>query len=234
MMTTTGGSRRGLGSMRGGKWEQPGWRIEQRFCQGVLIGNWSEDRLGKFPKGNEFGNSTSREAFLKYPHSVYIPDSGTRRKGVLRNYGLGQTHIFGHHGNAYMHNNISTYDQHFSRCHSTGQQREWDKHWLSWLPEASDHPTTGLPKRYGLKEAIEEKWRRIREIETHGDYHSTYSTTFRPPAASSEDKGRRYATPRHLSSHLHPHRGNAHLSLRGVSHLQAPETVDTRLLNATV
>ena len=33
--------------MRGGKWEQPGWRIEQRFCQGVLIGNWSEDRLGK-------------------------------------------------------------------------------------------------------------------------------------------------------------------------------------------
>ena len=37
----------------------------------------------------------------------------------------------------------------------------------------------GLPKRYGLKEAIEEKWRRIREIETHGDYHSTYSTAFR-------------------------------------------------------
>lgn len=32
---------------RGGKWELPGWRIEQKYCQGVLIGNWSEDRLGK-------------------------------------------------------------------------------------------------------------------------------------------------------------------------------------------
>ena len=37
----------------------------------------------------------------------------------------------------------------------------------------------GSPKRYGLKEAIEEKWRKIRELETHGDYHSTYSTAFR-------------------------------------------------------
>ena len=31
----------------GEKWDQPGWRIEQKYCQGVLIGNWSEDRLGK-------------------------------------------------------------------------------------------------------------------------------------------------------------------------------------------
>lgn len=33
--------------VKGGKWEQPGWRIEQRYSQGVLIGNWSEERLGK-------------------------------------------------------------------------------------------------------------------------------------------------------------------------------------------
>ena len=26
------------------KWNMPGWRIEQRFSPGVLIGNWSEDR----------------------------------------------------------------------------------------------------------------------------------------------------------------------------------------------
>lgn len=32
---------------RGGKWELPGWRIEQKYCQRVLIGNWSEERLGK-------------------------------------------------------------------------------------------------------------------------------------------------------------------------------------------
>ena len=29
------------------KWEQPGWRIEQRYRKGVLVGNWSEDRHDK-------------------------------------------------------------------------------------------------------------------------------------------------------------------------------------------
>jgi hypothetical protein len=27
------------------KWQMPGWRIEQRFANGVLIGNWNEERL---------------------------------------------------------------------------------------------------------------------------------------------------------------------------------------------
>jgi len=26
------------------KWNMPGWRIEQKFAQGVLIGNWDEER----------------------------------------------------------------------------------------------------------------------------------------------------------------------------------------------
>ena len=39
----------------------------------------------QFSKGKEFGNSTSREAFSKYSHSVYLPDSSTRRRGLLRN-----------------------------------------------------------------------------------------------------------------------------------------------------
>jgi len=26
------------------KWHMPGWRIEQRFAPGVLIGNWDEER----------------------------------------------------------------------------------------------------------------------------------------------------------------------------------------------
>ena len=33
--------------MAGLKWQMPGWRIEQKYSNGVLIGNWSEDRLGK-------------------------------------------------------------------------------------------------------------------------------------------------------------------------------------------
>jgi len=26
------------------KWQMPGWRIEQKYSPGVLIGNWDEDR----------------------------------------------------------------------------------------------------------------------------------------------------------------------------------------------
>ena len=26
------------------KWHMPGWRIEQKYSPGVLIGNWGEDR----------------------------------------------------------------------------------------------------------------------------------------------------------------------------------------------
>ena len=26
------------------KWGMPGWRIEQRYAPGVLIGNWDENR----------------------------------------------------------------------------------------------------------------------------------------------------------------------------------------------
>ena len=27
------------------KWKLPGWKIEQKYSPGILIGNWSEDRL---------------------------------------------------------------------------------------------------------------------------------------------------------------------------------------------
>jgi len=27
------------------KWNSPGWKIEQKYSPGVLIGNWSEEKL---------------------------------------------------------------------------------------------------------------------------------------------------------------------------------------------
>lgn len=142
-----------------------------------------------------------------------------------------------------MHNNISTYDQHFSRrhAHSTGTGSETSEditmvtmselhvsdpqvsrlrdsgidtgchgylRLRTILPQVcvtSDRGApvitflrrghlseeassmhfllhslyTGSPTRFGLREAIEEKWRRLKEIEAHGDYCSTYTTSFR-------------------------------------------------------
>lgn len=30
---------------RDDKWKQPGWRIEQKYSNKVLVGNWAEERL---------------------------------------------------------------------------------------------------------------------------------------------------------------------------------------------
>lgn len=27
------------------KWKQPGWRIEQKYSNKVLVGNWAEERV---------------------------------------------------------------------------------------------------------------------------------------------------------------------------------------------
>lgn len=40
-------------------------------------------------------------------------------------------------------------------------------------------PPPGPPTRFGLKEAIERRVKQQKEIETHGDFHTTYSTSFR-------------------------------------------------------
>lgn len=44
MQSGLGGAQFSLGDP---KWQLPGWRIEQKYATGVLIGNWDEDRLGK-------------------------------------------------------------------------------------------------------------------------------------------------------------------------------------------
>lgn len=49
------------------KWHMPGWRIEQRFAPGVLIGNWSEERYTvSFLQHVQRFKRTARE-FFKEP-----------------------------------------------------------------------------------------------------------------------------------------------------------------------
>ena len=43
-MSYSSSSGNSVPSVLSSKWHQPGWRIEQRYSPGVLIGNWSEDR----------------------------------------------------------------------------------------------------------------------------------------------------------------------------------------------
>ena len=56
-----------LNKLNDPKWQLPGWRIEQRYSTGVLIGNWSEDRLGKVR-----------------PPGISYPDRRPARRGLER------------------------------------------------------------------------------------------------------------------------------------------------------
>ena len=95
-----------FGSLSEPKWTMPGWRIEQRYRGGVLVGNWSEDRLKvsqfrqspvlcieilvrprkQFLKGTEMSStSTCKETYRPYSPRQWLPDPYVRRNGTLRN-----------------------------------------------------------------------------------------------------------------------------------------------------
>jgi hypothetical protein len=65
----------------------------------------------------------------------------------MRNDGLGQEHIFHHHGDKYTQNNLSWYDEHYNgryKENTLPSLRDWNGHKLSWAPEKSDYPLQGM------------------------------------------------------------------------------------------
>ncbi|ELU12240.1 hypothetical protein CAPTEDRAFT_19088 [Capitella teleta] len=209
------------------KWHMPGWRIEQKYAPGVLIGNWSEGRYN-FVKGNSRGNSTYRVDFMNFGN--HRPDIIIRRKGQIRNEGLPAEHLIHHHGKAYSKNMISWYDEDYNkRKRELGDElpmlRKWDGNELAWLPEKTDHPMQGAPTNYGLLNKRAADWSNHQTQETHSDYNTTYSASFKRQDNSAMAPVR-YATARENSSHLlRFNQTNKNLALRGTVHYQLPDIV---------
>jgi len=207
-----------------GKLHVPGWRIEQRFNNNVLIGNWNEERR-KFHKGGQpFGNSTHRIDFGNYGN--YLPDKSTRRAASLKNEGLPKTYIFSHHGKCYSNNMISWYDQQMNKREqaesSLPKLRTWDSKTMAWLPEKTDHPLQGKSTTFGLHDKMKAKWSNDNKKERESNYSSTYMQSFNPHTKDAM-VFHHYATKKPLSSHFHSHRINKDLPLRN-SHVNiAPE-----------
>ncbi|XP_045162974.1 cilia- and flagella-associated protein 107-like isoform X2 [Mercenaria mercenaria] len=214
------------------KWHMPGWRIEQKYSPGVLIGNWDEDRY-MFQRGNQKHNSTHRVDFRNY--GGHRPDVVVRRKALLRNDGLGPENLFWHHGQRYTNNMLSWYDEHYNgrwQENNFPPSRQWNSHQLAWGPEKSDYPLQvsreskrggANPTNFGLLQSLQEKWKSQIADETRGDFQSTYSSSF---AGHNNDAMTRvrYAVPREQSTNLHPvNKVNKDLHFRGVSALKSPE-----------
>ncbi|XP_050412082.1 cilia- and flagella-associated protein 107 [Patella vulgata] len=167
------------------KWSMPGWRIEQRFSPGVLIGNWSEER-NIFQRGNNLHNSTHRTDFRNW--GGHRPDVVIRRNAMMRSDGLGPETLFHHHGKKYSNNMVSWYDEQYNgRWHENclPELRNWNGHCLAWVPEKSDHPLQGQSTNYGLLPKLQREWKQQICDETKGDYLSTYQNSFISPPKSA-------------------------------------------------
>ena len=197
-------------STESGKWQLPGWRIEQKYSNKCLIGNWEEDKRGKFVKGQEVATSTHRANYR--PHGPDVkPDTTVRRNAVSRSEGLGKDYLFRHHGDAHEGNQISWYDVDYNSRPNTllPEKRSWDPHKLCWVPEISDLPTKGQGTVFGLADKMRAKWKA--EAESQGSVtKSSY-----PAHDNSALVTKRAATAKHLSSHFTPQGINKNLALRG-------------------
>jgi len=193
-----------------GKWQQPGWRIEQRYSNRVLIGNWEEEGRGKFLKGKEVAQSSNKLDYQSYGKEVK-PDTTVRRNALARSEGLGKDYLFRHHGDAHEGNQISWYDVDYNGRQNAQlpPKRTWDPHKLCWLPESSDLPTKGNGSKFGLADRLRAKW--AADIESSG---SVTASSF-PAHDNNHMVTKRHACPKYLSSHFTAQGINKNLSLRG-------------------
>ncbi|XP_060765742.1 cilia- and flagella-associated protein 107 [Neoarius graeffei] len=147
------------------KWKQPGWRIEQKYSNKVLVGNWAEERL-QFSQERKTANSSNRLDFK--PHTDHRPDVIVRQTALRRSEGLPTRLFFSHHNTPTSHYLVTLYDESYGRHNSSGlpKLRSWHTDKMAWVPEKSDHPLHGPPTNYGLTEL----WRAQLEKQQAGSH----------------------------------------------------------------
>jgi len=217
------------------KFGVPSWRIEQRYNNGVLIGNWSEERQA-FPASKYQHNSTNRLDFKNFGN--YAPDVTLRRNAKLSGEGIPADMLFRHHGHAYDKMKISLYDENFNgrwKEKNLPPLRNWNSQTLGWLPEKSDNPLAGQPTNFGLKQKLEAIQEARREAMKNPDFESTYTSSFHNAPPVEAMNFRRFATQKPMSTTLLPvNKLNNDLHLRGKQTLRLPEIMPQELTNVSV
>ncbi|XP_035245413.1 uncharacterized protein C1orf158 homolog isoform X1 [Anguilla anguilla] len=203
------------------KWAKPGWRIEQKYGNKVLIGNWAEERL-QFTRDCRVPTSTHCADYR--PQWDHRPDIFLRREALRRAEGLPAKLLLDHHNIPHSHYLVSHYDETYCRQTSSAlpTRRSWHRDKLAWVPERSDHPVKVPPTNFGLAES---RWvHSAKRAETAGHMVSVYRSMYPRYPDSAFSPPRSARTPRTLSSHLHPtNRTNKDLGLKRRPLLQVPD-----------
>uniref|UniRef100_A0A8C5N4L9 Alpha/beta hydrolase fold-3 domain-containing protein n=1 Tax=Leptobrachium leishanense TaxID=445787 RepID=A0A8C5N4L9_9ANUR len=206
---------------------QPGWRIEQKYSNKVLVGNWQEERK-KFQRVSKLTrNSCYGTDFVRFSSN---PSGPMLRRSIIKKMeGLPKQHLLTHHGEPRSKNLVSLYDDHYIRHGNSSLPplRTFNGNQLAWIPERSDYPTADPPTNYGLKE---EKEKTFRES-TSEDIRSIYSASYRLPPDSAYSFRRFGVAPSimHHSKNL-----SDSLNLRTFRYFQAPDCQTERINNSPV
>ncbi|XP_056107363.1 cilia- and flagella-associated protein 107 [Rhinichthys klamathensis goyatoka] len=193
------------------KWSQPGWRIEQKYSNKVLIGNWVEEKL-QFARECKTANSTNRLDYT--PHMLHRPDVAMRRKALHRSEGVPTRLLLSHHDVPSSHYLVSLYDESYGRQASSSLPtlRSWHSDKLAWVPERSDHPVQGPPTKFGLAES----WRaHMQQQRAVVPTLSVYKASYPLHPISTFCHSRHVSMPKRLSSSQHPaNHSNRDLALK--------------------
>ncbi|XP_050930396.1 cilia- and flagella-associated protein 107 [Lates calcarifer] len=201
------------------KWAKTGWRIEQKYANKVLLGNWTEERL-QFTREPKTANSTNRVDYR--PHRDFKPDVSERGSALLRAEGLPSKQLFGYDSTPSSHL-VTQYEESYGRRHTTAlpTMRPWHPDSLTWQPERSDRPIPALPTNFGL---LQFSKHRLEKQQSHLPSLTVYRSAYQRHPRSAFCQGRFARASCTLSSHLHAaNHNNKDLDLRQCSLLQVPD-----------
>uniref|UniRef100_A0A3P8TZ85 Si:ch211-226m7.4 n=1 Tax=Amphiprion percula TaxID=161767 RepID=A0A3P8TZ85_AMPPE len=153
-----------------------GWRIEQKYANKVLLGNWAEERL-QFTREPKTANSTSRVDYR--PHWDFKPDISERRSALLKAEGLPSKMLFSHSDPPSSHYLLTEYEESFEHKHTNALStlQPWHPDNLTWQPDRLDRTISG-------KATVVCHCQEARTWEMHIK-PSTYHGYNRPPVAPS-------------------------------------------------
>ncbi|KAM6240968.1 cilia- and flagella-associated protein 107 [Porphyrio hochstetteri] len=158
------------------------WKIEPKYSNKVLIGNWLEDRQRFVRDTWKLHSGIYRTDLVCFPH--HKPDQTLRRIMMEKYEGLPRQLFFTHHEEPRSRHLVSEYDDKYNR-HGYNPIlppfRSWDCHKLAWTPERSDFPILEPPTNYGLLEYLKKKW----HLKEAGVMSSVYTVSYKSPPISA-------------------------------------------------
>ncbi|XP_072308410.1 cilia- and flagella-associated protein 107 [Eucyclogobius newberryi] len=202
------------------KWSQPGWRIEKKYTNKALLGNWAEERLQFIRESHLPTDPRSTSPAVYRPHWDAKSDSFETGSGLLRAEGLPAKLLFAQQGSPCSYGLVTHYEESNGRKHTDALPTLQPCHQKSstWLLQ---RPNTDFPNYSGSQQS---QRAHVDRLESHVPSLTVYRSTYQQHPLSAFCQGRFARASRWTSSHLHRvNHLNKDLDLRHAQLRQVPD-----------